>query len=503
MLPEKLFRLCPLLVVIALIILVPEKGVRAQEGEIVWSEPFKISGSEDEPASHPYLLADPSGVAHLFWSHRRTIEQGEPNTVMYASWENGRWSRPVDIFLTVAPELPGIAYPTAVLDQEGIIHLVWLDQNWPSYAIYYSSAPAEQAGNAQAWREPTVLAADATGTNYSIDLAYEAADTLHVVFARVEQGDDPPEQRAVAYIRSSDRGRTWSDPVDIYTVADMGSGASNVRVLTGGGQKVFASWSVWDETGNGRAVLFARSLSGGDMWERPVVLDEKKEGEYERDWNNLVLLGEDRLMAMWEGGYRAYPQAQYSYDAGATWSEPIDTFPGLIGENGYAEFAWDGAGRLHVFLAQRIREGNPSNLIGGRGLWHSVYQGDTRWGRPTMIQEPRPTLYPVVAVINGNQVVASWYTIAERAVMVVTGEIVNSPAVGSQPWPTATPQMTPSPSPAIEETALAATPVQLGPSSSAPPPQTMSPGSALLIGILPSLATILLVAAVSVWRFRS
>jgi hypothetical protein len=72
----------------------------------------------------------------------------------------------------------------------------------------------------------------------------------------------------------------------------------------------------------------------------------------------------------------------YSYDGGVTWSEPIDTFPWLIGENGFVEFAYDSNNSLHLFVAQRVREGYSER--GDRiGLWHSVWEGGTRWREPT------------------------------------------------------------------------------------------------------------------------
>ena len=477
----------------------------AQSGEIVWSQPLNISGPGEDVATDPFVLADPSGVAHLFWMQRFNQDYGEPDTLMYAQWDGRGWSNPVDIFLTQSPLLPGMHYPHAIIDKEGYIHLIWLDQNWPSYALYYSSAHASEAHDAGAWQEPTLLAADATGTNYSVDLAYEPPHTLHVTFARVQQGENPPEQRAASYIRSGNGGATWSAPLDIYTVPELQSGVSNTRLLADRG-RVFASWSEWNEAGNGRAVYFARSLDSGEHWENPTVLSQVQPGDYERDWTNLALLDQDQLVAMWEGGFRAYRHAQYSYDGGATWTDPIDTFPGLIGENGFAHFVRDSNDVQHLFVAQRIREGNPSGLEGGLGLWHSVWNGGTSWARPNLAGGQNNMVNPTVAVIGGNRVVAAWYSNLNYEIIVMTGEIQGAPAVTAQPWirgaptPTGTPPSTATPaSSAAVDVSNNDTAENVTALDTAPPLRGQPTiGRALIIGLLP---TVLFTAAIFLWVF--
>ncbi len=490
------------LIILIALVMGQQRRAQAQSEEIIWAQPFNISGPGENVAAEPFALADPSGMAHLFWVQRFNQDFGEPDTLMYAQWDGREWSKPIDIFLAQSPNLPGMHYPDAVIDEDGYIHLIWIDQNWPSYALYYSSAHATEAHNARAWEEPTMLAGDATGTNYSVDLAYESPQTLHVTFARVQQGENPPEQRAVSYTRSTNGGVTWSTPLDIYTIPDFQSGASNTRLLADRG-RLFTSWSEWDETGNGRAVYFARSLDGGDRWENPVMLSQVRPGEYERDWTNLALLGEDQLVAMWEGGFRAYRHAQYSYDAGATWTDPIDTFPGLIGENGFAHFVRDSNDVQHLFVAQRIREGNPSGLEGGLGLWHSVWNGGTSWARPDLAGGQNNMINPTVAVVGGNRFVTAWYSGLDYEIMVMTGEILGAPGLAPEQWiqPTSTPLPTATATPEMAasvsndgDSGSPADGVSL--ESSPAPGERPTIGNVLIAGLLP---TVLLTTAVFLW----
>ncbi len=478
----------------------------AQDSGESWSQPLNISGSGDKPSAQPFLVADPAGIAHLFYTQRVSREIGESDTLMYAAWDGKNWSKPNDIF--IAPEAAindSITYPQAVIDDQGIIHLIWMGSpRYPNYSLFYSSVPASEASSATTWNTPLEIAADLTGTNYSIALAYEAPQTLHAIFARVRQGSTPPENRALAYTRSTDGGKTWSEPIDFYTISEQTSGASNTRIITVAPNKVFATWSEWDDSGNGQKVYFMRSLDSGTTWEGPTILAKTKENEYERDWANIASLGDRKLVVMWEGGFRAYRHAMYSDDDGETWGEPIDTFPGLIGENGYAEFGYDGAGTLHVFVAQRIREGNPENLTGDLGLWHSVWEGGTRWSRPTLAGGPNPMVNPTIAIINGNQVVASWFSFSTFEVSVLTGELLGIPTIEPQVWPTPTPKISATPS--LAPAMLQSTPSPEGPvlSSQSLPPTGLSlnPGSAVILGVVPSILLIFAVLFIIRWKKR-
>ena len=49
--------------------------VRAQEGGIIWEEPFNISRTATSTSTDPFLLADPAGIVHLFWAEKASNQQ--------------------------------------------------------------------------------------------------------------------------------------------------------------------------------------------------------------------------------------------------------------------------------------------------------------------------------------------------------------------------------------------------------------------------------------------
>jgi hypothetical protein len=463
----------------------------AQTASINWNAPINISRSPNMTSTDPFVVGDPAGLVHLFWAEKVSDAPGNvPDTVMYAIWDGRNWSQPIDIHYS--PPSHGnqvVAFPQAVIDGNGIIHLIWLTQpNFPNYSLFYSQSHSNETMTPNGWSSPVAIAEDLTGTNYALDIKVDSQQHLHVIYARVPAGDAPPELRATAYIRSTDAGITWSDSIDIYTVSVPSNGTSNTRLLVDEAGNVFASWSEWNRSGNGQAIGFARSMDNGLTWDAPINLTVRAGGEYERDWNNMAHLGNNTIVTFWEGGWRAYRHAQYSFDNGRTWTEPVDIFPGLIGENGFVEFARDGDGNLHLFYAQRTREGNM--LRSGEGLWHSIWEGGTRWRDPISSGGNTGYLNPKVAIINGNNVVATWYTSPEFEIWVMTGSIIGVTQTPPRPWERVALEPETTSVPTYEISPFTPTPEQSDPVFDTGPISRYSnghPGVAIMLGIFPSI----------------
>ena len=485
------------------------ESVFAQASEIRWSTPENISNSPDLTSTDPFLLADPAGFAHLFWAEKVSNVPGEQtDTLMYTRWDGKEWLKPIDIFFAPPEEITAvIVYPHAVIDDSGTIHLIWMGEpNAPAYTLFYSSVKSSQAGSAQAWRERTLLADELTGSKYSIHIAYSPPNTLHVAYARVPAGYAPSRERAVTYIRSTDGGLNWTEPLDIYIVPYLDWGASDVRLLAEPPNKLYASWTVWDKSGNGKYVYFARALDNGLTWDEPIILAERVDPEYERDWNNMALLGPGQIVAVWEGGYRAYRYAMYSYDSGATWSQPIDIFPYLIGDNGLVEFARDSTDRLHIFIAQRIREGYEDIRGQHMGLWHSIWEGGPLWREPVLVTSDEAAAKnmtnPKIVVVGGNRIVAAWYGSGVNEIIVQTGLIDSSPPIFPTPWKPLFPELPPTPAMAesipIETSTIQPNSTELDQNASTP----TNNGIMILLGVMPALIIVISLVTFQYYRLQ-
>lgn len=475
-----------------------------QPGDIInCLPPVNISQSPGYSSVDPFMLTDQAGNVHLFWGERITGKPDEPpnmpEAVMHSFWNGTIWSKPQDLFLS-PPEYANkrINAIRGVIDDNGTIHLIWIG---PDNTFFYSSAHASHADQFTAWQTPQMIAFDQSAAQYSADIGFSSPGTVHIVYGR-----EPDEKgnQTVTHILSEDGGKTWSEPQTIYTVPYVDRGASNIRLWVTKPDTLFVTWTEWDISGNGQAVFVARSLNNGKSWQPPVMLAERLGQEYERDWTTLAPLGDDELVAIWEGGYRAYRQAQYSQDGGATWSQPIDTLDWLIADNGFAELLRDGADRLHLFVFQRVREGNEDrNAYGAdsNGLWHSVWEGGTQWRQPEMIGEPNPGNFVTAAMRGGNQLFAAWFSYVDLELSVIQCELYGTPAVPLQPWteipplPVSDPLVTPTVV-STQTASLAPTAALVNSSSSFPITPELPPGPAnsILLGIVPVFAIIILVA---------
>ena len=462
----------------------------------------------------PLMLADSAGGVHLFWAERLmgapNALGGSPDSMMYAKWDGASWSKPIDIHIS-PPEManPRIAGIRGVIDDSGVIHLVWMG---PDGLLNYSSAPAEGAGSAQSWSKAYEFVDDHNGIQYAAGLAYQQPDTVHVAYGRAREN----LSQTLEYVRSFDGGLSWAQPEVIYYFPGIDRGASNVRVTIDAPDSVYVTWTEFDASGNGQAVYFMRSLDGGDTWDRPVMLDEREEDDYERDWMNLVSLDDGRLMAFWEGGFRAYPQAQYSEDGGVTWSEPIDTLYWLIADNGPAEFLRDSADRLHLFIVRRIREGYPEKcdlfpdcVNDGNAIWHSTWEGGTTWREPRPLEFTSDN-YAAVAMELGKYVHVAYFGYSGDdpfEIRVMRCEIPDVEALQPQPLPVqqsiseavALPVPTAEP---IATVAPTATPIFLGAAAANEPAPNSGPGSMLLFSGLPVLGIVTAVVTISAVRNR-
>jgi hypothetical protein len=434
---KKISIICCFVITLSGFIFTPRLYSQGAEDILIWKEPLNLSRSPDAVSTDPFVLGDPTGKAHVFWVEKTgPALDNVPDTIMYSVWDGRSWLKPIDIFYAPLDYTMHSIGLQAVLDDEGFIHLIWMSEaSFPSYTLFYSSAHSSEAWNAGSWIEPVALAADLTGTNFAATIAKNDSGHFHILYARVQQGYSPPENRAVTYIRSEDGGVTWTSPIDLYTIPDLDSGASNTRLLIDGTDWVYGSWSEWDETGNGQRIYFIRSRDGGSNWDTPVLLARRVGNEYERDLNNLVKLDDNKIAAVWEGGFRAYRQAMYSDDNGETWSEPVEIFPGLIGDNGYAMLVQDSLGRIHLIHAQRIREGNPRGHSGadGSALWHSMWDGNSLWYKPYVITDLNATIV-WADIVAGNQIVVAWVTNDDYEIRVIVGEVLDAPSILQPPW---------------------------------------------------------------------
>lgn len=464
-----------------------------------WSRPDRIPGYAADTRT-PYLVADQDQSVHAFASVRMNPTE---MVIVYSQWKNAiGWTSPIDILLD--PMFDQAQIMGAFLDQAGIVHVVFIGGNDQNAAVFYSKAPLAQAGRASSWSRLNLIGEHASSPVFAA-LAGDGKGNLYVVFTGNRDG------RGLYAVYSTDGGDTWTDPVVVYKVPDAFHFPANPSMILDQQGRVQLVWTSSNEQGIGDMVLYSRLDPDSKQWNDPVVIAERKEGDYSADWGSVAEY-QNQLFVLYQNSTPATRWMRRSTDGGNTWSDPVLPF-NYVGEYGHVAYVVDSGNYFHMLLGNRTPESQPTH-----GLWHSVWLGD-HWsdlepvvsGPPVtsgpMLERFDPTA-PTAVVSQGNLLMAVWATDpgAGRNGIWYSTTSLNTPGLPSVPLPTQRPQLTPTPigslivsgTPSTEQPVLLST----GPNASTATP-IESPSIFLSLSIIPAVLLILVVILIYRLRLRS
>ncbi len=260
------------------------------------------------------------------------------------------------------------------------------------------------------WRqEPIPAPGGARAKCYSPDVAFGADGTLYMYFVTLEGLGNVPNAGWI--VRSSDRGRTLSDPVKVLgPLAFQGRLAADPLVPG----RISLTWLQASDVGlfrfpeTGNPIRFARSEDGGRTWRPPVrvsdpahprvVAPSLEQGPGGELYVLYLDVGGDSLdYAGAHGGQGGPPygglwalRLSRSLDGGATWEEsaiddgvvPTERFIAFLPP--FPSLAVDpGSGRLYAGF-QDGRLGDPDVRV-----WSSEDRGAT-WRGPARVNDTPP-----------------------------------------------------------------------------------------------------------------
>lgn len=349
--------------IILIVVAIHPTKVFAQE-LTQWSPRERIPGSHDK-AETPYLVADLDQTIHAFYS--QPVEDDlSSNTwaIFYSRWTLKQgWTTPIDIILSPSGQQAQVM--GALLDQNGIMHLVFYGSYRTASKLYYSQASALRADRAPAWSIPEVIADSAMGLTAA--MIGDGQGNLFVLYS------GPQEESGVYTVHSTDGGDSWSDPISIVLTSDNRLFPYALQLCMDQQKQVHAVWSVNDQTGRGTAIAYAHLEADYKQWSEPIVLDVQEATDYQVGWPAIGANKNDILVVYLKGSPLKRIMRQSS-DGGQTWTASVEAFTSE-GEYGWADFATDSDGGLHILFGDRAR---------GLDLWHSTWQG-TSWREPTPV----------------------------------------------------------------------------------------------------------------------
>ncbi|MEW6403831.1 MAG: sialidase family protein [Chloroflexota bacterium] len=344
------------LLAIALLSVFWSAPAQAQGGG--WSEPYRLSSGAGR-SSEGYLATDRYGYVHCFWTE--TLFENGRVVIKYARFDGTTWTKPNDIYVTSQ----GIKNVSPFVDKQGTLHIAWSEGLYDVRA-YYTYAPANNALSAQNWAKPIQINVVARPLYLRVD----SSGVLHILYT------NQTEETGVYYIRSEDRGITWSEPVwlDPDILPDHVPDSLNFELDENDGLHA-VWWYGGLEQSRPDWVRYAHSLDGGHTWSSPFLIDQYRE-ETDHNLTNasprMIVQGQT-VHVIWAAGSLPYRYHRFSADAGLTWSEPVQILGELHGQAGDG-LAIDSSGRVHLF----------SQIRYPMGIWHS-YWDQTRWSKPSLV----------------------------------------------------------------------------------------------------------------------
>ncbi len=364
--------------------------------------PFQRVPDYADDTLPPYMVADQNKTVHAVAS-QWVGESNRRKAVVYRQWTlAGGWTTPVDVLLANAGEAQVYG---VFLDQAGMLHVIFRGGEAISADLYYSRAPALNAGLVQSWSAPELVGQNALEPG-SAAFVGDSKGNLVIIYNGNMAGV------GVYAIQSSDGGNTWSNPIPIYLTSAPTLIPYYLQMYMDESGQAHAVWSDLDGKGHVVDALYARLDVASQQWTEPYMLAEDTLGDlgaglFGPAYPFVVSKG-NKVVVMYNanGGPstsgRPALWVRRSNDGGQTWMEPNRPFPRHVGLNGSHALVVDSNGLIYALFVQRIEQTVNGNYSPIFGLWISELQGDY-WTAPERFNPGQYGSYDVRAVVSqGN-----------------------------------------------------------------------------------------------------
>ena len=383
---------------------------QGQEQENEWESltPIYFSSYIDSPT----LASDVSGTLHVLW-WGRTAEHVDDalSAILYSRLNDGQWTSSTDVL--ISPNGDDSRYPGAVVDTDGILHVIW---GGPQ--LYYSQAPAWAAERPQNWSSPQEIGEGRIVVSPpGIEIAPDG--TIHVVFAA--GGDE------IYHLASVDGSETWTMP-NAVSLSPPETGTMTARLSIDRDGTLHTVWTQipLPEGYPPLGIFYSKSDDGGATWTETQKLTGPDYGEA-----TIAVANNNTIHVAYNG--RAGVGGKYhrwSINGGETWSEPATIrLPRTGGLDGYPGLVVDSSNTLY--------------FIGGGegGAWYSEWHGSD-WSPVQNLRDlaSTPLDYieqPALSITAGNQLHAVFWDGRQR--LWHTQRYLAAPVQKSIPYPTLTP----------------------------------------------------------------
>lgn len=325
-----------------------------------WNIPGEVTNSAGS-LSFSLLAADSADRFHFLWVEDQALSGSDSrSTIGYSVWEGDRFSTPSEPFDNASGSLD---QPSATVTAGDLLLLAL--RKAETGEVLFSQAPVDRAYSADEWTQFQVLSPRDVAGAWPVVLSTPSGDIYLSYTIPVNEG------RGVYLTHSADRGRSWSEPVQVFDGAVWEVVGPAKLAYTGGALHLLVE---------------ERSLFGGDIALRLGYARVTVEGQVQAGqevtggqtvrWDALISPDGRTVYRIWEEANGQHSiHYQYSMDEGRQWSTV-----GTVGVPGFVEgtiaVVADSAGQLHLLGISQADSGKPV-------LQHLQWNGE-RWA----LQEP-------------------------------------------------------------------------------------------------------------------
>jgi hypothetical protein len=303
--------------------------------------------SRSGAATAPVVVAEANGSLHVIWQDRFA-------GFVYTSGSGSNWTEPTAVALPfssppfstpASDDFSAMFTPRLLLDGQGIVYAFWQVDG----ALAYSNAPLAEISNGAAWIPPQTLAASAPA--YAVTVATDGR--LHLAYIRTASSEDFPA--GVYYRQRTDEG--WSNARQLYQSNYLRAAAVDqlhVDIAVIGAERVFITWDNYLAD----AVFYVRSSDAGSSWPEPIALDQREEDDsFDAPGPHYLQLvaHENDVHLLWNR-YSSVGRCELSHrlaaDGGREWQPRQILFEGTTCPPRRHGLVDASTGRLHLFTEQ-------------------------------------------------------------------------------------------------------------------------------------------------------
>jgi hypothetical protein len=222
--------------------------------------------SRSGAATAPVVVAEANGSLHVIWQDRFA-------GFVYTSGSGSNWTEPTAVALPfssppfstpASDDFSAMFTPRLLLDGQGIVHAFWQVQG----GLLHSSVPLAEFANGAAWSAPQSVAASAPA--YAVAVADDGR--LHLAYIRTASTAEFPA--GVYYRQRNNEG--WTNARELYQSDYLRSATIDqlhVDIAAVGSERIIITWNNYLID----AVFYVRSSDAGATWPDPIALDQRRE----------------------------------------------------------------------------------------------------------------------------------------------------------------------------------------------------------------------------------